>query len=341
VLLRQISRFDRLAGQRALRAAASLAVSDGGGTVSILARIKTMKVLGPTAYLLLGVLAAIVGLLPWIVTGMNLPIQNLWARQMAPEDMPITLLPFSQYTITLIVAVLVTGSALAGGVLRLTRAQHPRFAFAATMVGVLIVQVAAIVQTAITVADGIPRGENEFVYLAALTAGSVAANLVGLLLLGLIARAPAAGAVVAVSVAAVAAGVWVNGLISHPFNISATEVTMALLSVTRWVPAFIVGLAVAWCGFATAGRIIGAIASFLALWIGPALFTAVSAAAGTRVLAAYPADMLDYGQQVFISALGPQGTSLVLVVAAIVVAAIAVVPLRSLNSRQLTSKTMR
>ncbi|TFD50785.1 hypothetical protein E3T55_08275 [Cryobacterium frigoriphilum] len=302
--------------------------------MSILERTKTMKIAGPAAYLLLGVLAATAGLLPWLVTGMVLPIQNLWAVDVAADDMPITLLPFSQYTITLIVAVLVTGAAIAGGVLRLTRAQHPQFAFVWALVGVLLVQVVAIVQTVSTVAGGLAQGREAFIYLAALTAGSIAANLVGLLLMVLIARAPAAGALVAVSVASVAAGVWVNGLISHPFGISATEVTMALLSVTRYVPAIIVGLAVAWCGFSTAGRIIGAIVSVVALWVGPALFTGVSAAAGTRVLAAYPAEMLDYGVQVFISALGPQGTSLVSVVAAAVVAAIAFVPLRTLRRRR-------
>ncbi len=103
-------------------------------------------------------LAAIIGLLPWMVTGMRLPIQNLWALDVPPEGMPITLLPFSQYTITLIVAVLVTGSAIAGGLLRLTGAQHPRFAFVATPVGVLIVQVVAIVQTVSIVAGGLAEG---------------------------------------------------------------------------------------------------------------------------------------------------------------------------------------
>lgn len=302
--------------------------------MNFLERMKTKKIAAPAAFLLLGVVAAIIGLLPWMVTGMVLPIQNLWAIDVAADDMPITLLPFSQYTITLIVAVLVTGSALAGGLLRLTRAQHPRFAFVSTMVGVLIVHVVAIVQTVATVAGGLAAGREETIYLAGLTAGTIAANLVGLLLMVLIARAPAAGALVAVSVAAVAAGVWVNGLISHPFGISPTEVTMALLGVTRYVPAIIVGLAVAWCGFATVGRVVAAVVSFLALWIGPALFTGVSAAVGTRVLAAYPAEMLDYGVQVFISALGHQGTSLVFIVAAAVVAAIAFVPLRTLRSRR-------
>lgn len=301
-----------------------------------------MKKVGWASYLLMGFLAAIVGLLPWLVTGMRLPIQNLWVVAVQPQDMPITLLPFSQYTITLLVAVLVTGSTLAGGILRMSRAQQPRRALAATIAGVATVQVVAIVQTVATVAGGMPPGRDGLLYLSALTAGAVAANLVGLLLLVLIARAPAAGAVVALSAAAVAVSGWVSALISHPFDVSATATTLALLSSSRWLPALIVGVTVAWCGFGTVSRIVGALVSFLALWTGPALFTAVSAAAGTRVLARYPAEMLDYGAQVFVMALGPQGSSLALLVPAVAVTVIALVPIRALRRRhreRLAAKT--
>ncbi|TFD62623.1 hypothetical protein E3T39_01360 [Cryobacterium suzukii] len=300
--------------------------------MSVLTR---MKAIGPVSYLVVGMLAAMVGLLPWLVTGMHLPIQNLWASNTLPEDMPIALLPFSQYTITLIVAVVVTGSALAGGLARVTRAQHPRFALAAIIVGVLLVQVVAIVQTAVTVATGLAESPAAKVYLFALTAGTLAASLIGLLILMLIARAPAAGAVVAVSLAAVAFSAWLNGLIAHPLSFETTETTRALLSAARWVPAVIVGLAVAWCGLTTIGRVAGAIVSFLALWIGPTLFTAVSAAAGTRVLAAYPAEMLDYGAQVFVSALGVKGGSLSLLVPAVIVMVLGLAVRWALRRRRL------
>ena len=36
------------------------------------------------AALLIGVGAALVGLLPWIITGMRLPLQNLWASSTLP-----------------------------------------------------------------------------------------------------------------------------------------------------------------------------------------------------------------------------------------------------------------
>ncbi len=294
-----------------------------------------MKAVGPVSYLVVGMLSAIVGLLPWLVTGMRLPIQNLWASSTLPEDMPIALLPFSQYTITLIVAVVVTGSALAGGLARVTRAQHPRFALAAIVVGVLLVQVVAIVQTAVTIATGLREGPAAKVYLFALTAGTLAASLIGLLILVLIARAPAAGAVVAVSLAAVTFSGWLGALIAQPFDFEVSETARALLSATRWVPAVIVGLAVAWCGLATIGRVAGAIASFLALWIGPTLFTAVSAAVGTRVLAAYPAEMLDYGVQVFFSALGVKGGSAALLIPAVIVMLLGLVTRWALRRRSL------
>lgn len=54
------------------------------------------------------------GLLPWLVTGMRLPLQNLWASETPPQEMPLVLLPFNQYTIALLAAGLVTGEAVAG-----------------------------------------------------------------------------------------------------------------------------------------------------------------------------------------------------------------------------------
>lgn len=47
------------------------------------------------AWLLVGALVAVVGLLPWIVTGMRLPLQNRWAAETLPGDMPVALLPFN------------------------------------------------------------------------------------------------------------------------------------------------------------------------------------------------------------------------------------------------------
>lgn len=269
-------------------------------------------------YLLVGVGSAIVGLLPWLVTGMRLPLQNLWAVNTLPEKMPITLLPFSQYELAVIVAVIVAGSAIAGGFARATRARQPPFGLIAIAFGVVALQATATVQTAATLASGLSQSTASERYLNALIAGSVATIVVGLLVLVLIARAPRPGAAIAVSIAAVASASWLAGIMFQ-IGLVATGSTMAILNSVRWVPAVIVGLVLAWCGLGTIGRVASAIVSFLVLWIGPAVITAVTVAAGTRVLASSPAEMADYGAQVFVVALGIRGGSLSLLGVAAVV----------------------
>ena len=56
--------------------------------------------------------SAVVGLLPWMITGMRLPLQNLWASDTLPKSMPVALLPLSNYAVTLIAGLLVTGDAV-------------------------------------------------------------------------------------------------------------------------------------------------------------------------------------------------------------------------------------
>ena len=96
--------------------------------------------------------------------------------------------------------------------------------------------------------------------------------------------------------------------------------SLALLGVVRWVPALLVGIAVAWCGFATVARTVGSAMSFLLLWIAPVLLTSISAAAGTRVYARHPTEMLSYGVDVFRSVLGSTEAIVPLLLAAVVTA---------------------
>ena len=273
---------------------------------------------GPVVYLLAGTAAAIAGLVPWLITGMRLPVQNLWASTVFPGQMPVALLPFSQYALTLIVALIVVGSAIAGVVGRSSRAQHPRFAVVSLVVSVAVVQVAALVQTTVTVMHGLRDTLASSLYLAALVIGTAVSITVGLVLLVLIARAPAAGVVVALSIAAIALESWLDALVL-PFGVATTEPNFVLLAAIRWVPALVVGIAVVWAGIQSIDRVIAAIIGLLVLWIAPAAVTAVSSAAGSRVLAAHPAEMLDYGSQVFVSALGVAGDPLSLLVVAMVV----------------------
>jgi hypothetical protein len=133
----------------------------------------------------------------------------------------------------------------------------------------------------------------------------VAAILLGIGLLALVARAPKAGALLGLSVAAIAFGSWLDALFFPITGIATSSpLTNALIEVVRFVPAILIGVAIAWCGVATVGRVIAGILSLALLWVGPTVVTAVTAALGSRVLAHYPREMVDYAVGVFRSALG-------------------------------------
>ncbi|MFZ2964294.1 MAG: hypothetical protein WA006_06385, partial [Rhodoglobus sp.] len=242
--------------------------------------------LSSPVFLLIGIGSAIVGLLPWLITGMRLPLQNLWATATLPADMPLALLPFSQYFIFLIVALIVIGSTIAGIAGRWVAARHPGSALVALLGGVLIVQVIATAQTAIVVSAGLSDRAASTVYLVALTCGTVAAILLGLGMLVLVARAPRAGALIAFSLAAIAFASWLGGLFFPVGTFStASPLTSVLREVMQFAPAVIIGVAIAWCGVNSVGRVIAAVAALAMLWVGLTAATAVSAAVGSRVLA--------------------------------------------------------
>lgn len=248
---------------------------------------------------LLGVVAAIAGLLPWLVTGMRLPLQNLWATETLPEDMPIVLLPFSQYALSLIAALLITGAAAAGLAARALRPRMPRGGALATFAGLLATQVIAAVQTAVVVQDGLdPDRAASDLYFAAGLGVVVLSVLVAAVVFWLIAAAPRAGALIGMSIGAVVFAPWLSTLLIPRGSIPPSWLVTVANQVGWIVPAALVGLAIAWCGVGTVGRIVAAVASLALLWVGPALITGVTNAAGSRVLANSPADMVDYAVEV-------------------------------------------
>lgn len=279
-------------------------------------RPATARALVP--YFFLGVASATLGLLPWILTGLRLPLQNLWAAATLPDSMPLVLLPFSQYLLTLIVGLLVTGAAIAGAITRLSRRRHPRFALTAVVIGTVGVQLTAALQTASTVAAGLLDNSAAELYLTALLCGTIASIMIGQLVLVLIAKAPAPGAVAASSIAAVCLGLWLNGLL-FPIGSLATP-TPAALALVRWSPAIIVGVAVGFAGLKSVGRVLAAVFGLLMLWAAPALFTAISVAGGTRILAYQPDAMAELGAEVFLNMLHPTSSTLVPLAIAVVVA---------------------
>lgn len=269
----------------------------------------------------IGAAAAIVGLVPWVITGMRLPLQNLWETDARPDGLPIVMLPFSQYAIALLVGLLVTGAALAGLLARILRPRLTPRGTLGIVLGVLAVQVSAGIQTALVVANGLRDGTASQLYLSALVGVTVVAIGAGMAVLLLIARAPRAGATIAFAVAAIAVGSWLNGLIL-PLGSTPDGSAFALLAMARWVPAVLVGIAIAWCGVRTVGRALAIAASLLILWVVPAAITAGTAAAGSRVFGDRLGDMIEYGSQVFATALLTSEVSFAPVVVAAVIGAL-------------------
>ena len=292
-----------------------------GGGPGTSAEAEPSRRLGLGWWWLMGLGAAVAGLLPWVITGMRLPLQNLWAVQVPPDEMPIALLPFSQYAISLIVAILVMGYATAGIVARAMRDRRPRGAVVALGLGVVAVHLIATVQTTIVVTEGVVRKAASQLYVLGLAGGIVATILLGVLVLWLVARAPVPGAVMALSLSAVVAGSWFSGLILPLGSVPTEASSLLVTSVLRWLPAVLVGVAIAWGGVGTVGRVVGAACGLLILWIVPAVFTALGASLGSRVLLPYPAELLDYGLGVLRLALLQPEVVLPPVVVAVITAA--------------------
>ncbi len=242
----------------------------------------------------IGLAAAVVGLLPWLITGIRLPLQNLWATPTLPEEMPLALLPFSQYAVVEIPALLVVGGAVAGAV---ARWRIPS-GLGSVAVGLLAVQVFAVVQTAVTVSAGLAPRTESTTYLVGLLALSGVSVAVAVGTMVLIARAPRAGVLVGVTAVALLLGTWVGVLVAGPFGVP-SDAAMVVIRQTRWVAPVLIGGAIAWAGLRTVGRAVGALGSLLALWLVPPLLTAVTSAVGSRILAGHLADMLEYGVGVF------------------------------------------
>lgn len=276
------------------------------------------------AFLPIGAAAALLGLLPWLVTGARLPMQNLWAG--APADAPFVLLPFSQYAVSLIGAILIVGALTAGIAGRALGAASAKGATPLLITGVVAVQLIAIVQTAVTVHAGLRIGDDATIYVAGLAAGAVFVVLIGVGVMALLIRAPRAGALIGLVIGAIAMSTWIAALIaplgSTPVDMPSAPALVMLVLVMPWVTPVLAGIAIAWAGVNTPGRIAAAIASVILVWVAPALLTGISSALGTRVYANSPGDMLDYGVNVFGMALLIPELALRPIIATVITAAI-------------------
>ncbi|MET1063767.1 MAG: hypothetical protein ABWX85_02230 [Arthrobacter sp.] len=266
----------------------------------------------------IGVLAGLLGLGPWLVTGAQLPLQNLWGSDVLPDQMPMSLLPLSQYELTTIVALLTVGGAAAGLTVRIWSPARRRLTVWCAAAGVLAAQSTAAVQSFAVLDGGLAGGKMAGLYFGGLLAGvtaSLAASLVALLLLSSKSRSLVAlgAGLMAVPFASWAVD-WVVGFVGH------TNVPAAVPSMARWVPAIIVGCTLAWCGLRPARRAVVWFVDLALLWVVPALFISVNYVLGTRVVAGDLQEMLLMSRQILAATLGPNGGALPTVLLALAIA---------------------
>ena len=271
--------------------------------------------------LVVGVVASVVLLFPSWVGGGRLPLQNLWHEQTMPEVMPFSLLPLSQYYALSIFVMLLLGGVVAGLVVRLLSARVWPAAL-----GVLLVQVIATGQSFSVLADGLgvadrSAGPREMLYFGGMLGGVLIGMLLAQVGCWMASRPTVPLPALAVALAAVPVRSWIGFMIAsfNPITGYPQEVGMVL----RWVPAVIVAAALIWCGLRPLSRLVVWVVGLLALWVLPAVFTALSNALGMRVLDGDVREMAQVAAQIFPMALGievlPVVVALVLAVVGTVV----------------------
>ena len=252
---------------------------------------------------LVGVLTAAFGLLPWLLTGARLPLQNLWSRQTLPGDMPLALLPASQYHVSTVAALLIVGGALAGLSARWLAARG-RMSTGAVTVGVASVQGAAVWQSFAALHDGLGldavTDRRAALYWAGMLVGTVLVAVLALVAALLVSRRAvpmvALGLVLAAVPLASWVGVWVSTL-AGPGG-----VPLWTGQVVRWLPSVVVAGALGWCGLRSAGRVAVWVVGAVVLWAAPLVITAATSALGTRAFRGDPTETVDQALGVLRSA---------------------------------------
>lgn len=255
--------------------------------------------------LLLGILGGLLGLAPWLITGAQLPLQNLWAQETLPRDMPLALLPLSQYHATTLVALLTVGASATGLAVRVLRPARRRLATGCAAGGVLLVHGGAAIQSFAVLSSGLEPGLRSSIYIAGLLGGTIAAIAAGIIALLMFVARSRAVAALGVGLMAVPLASWLAATAAFLAGPGGTPIFLTL--VWRWLPAVLVGLALAWCSFKPPARLWVWAADLALLWLVPALFTSVNYVLGTRVYLGDFAEMAILSRQILAATLGPAG----------------------------------
>lgn len=288
----------------------------------------------PTASALAGVGAAVIALLPWLVTGMPLPLRGIVGVYTAPEHAPVALLPLSHYYLVESVAMVLVGSALAGVTIRVAALRGTALNARYVSIGTVAVQAIALAQSATVIRDGLQPTSQAEMYFFALVVGVLVAIAAGVGVLVGLARGSAPATTIAATAGALALGPWIATVVlpiegdwTHGASLSTLQLGTTLSALT---PLLIVGAVAGWCGVATGRRAAATATAFIALWTVPKLVMAFGYAVSSHTHFLDPQHMWSAGSRFFIDLLLSAAAVQQLFIAAVVALLVAIV-LRSLR----------
>jgi hypothetical protein len=248
----------------------------------------------------------VVGALPFLLAGLRLPPQNLWDTEQLPETMPLVALPFSQYSITLLVAIGVVGavaSALTGLAAPREQRQH---AVLAALAGAALAAAVALAQTSTVVRDGLDGSKRAELYFTAIVGVTVLGVVLGLVAGHAVVSGGPGSRAAALAVFSSLLSSWLGAFLLLQNSIGGGP-WQAAYNAIPWVTAIVAGIGLALCPPRSGRAVLAWVAALVILWGAPALFTAVSYVAGSRAILAGspPSEWLDAGLDVLQAALLP------------------------------------
>jgi hypothetical protein len=290
--------------------------------------------------LAVGVAAGVLGILPWLIGGGTLPLQNLWANNAMPNDMPFALLPVSQYAATAIFVLLLMGGVFAGLAVHLTARRRSLAAWPAAL-GLVVMQLIAVIQSFTVVSNGLgltsSLDRRTFLYFAGMLGGAIVAMVIAQVAFWIASRRSSAPVALAIGLAAVPFASWISQAIRSLSGPSG--VPMMVPTLLHWLPAVIAAAALVWCGVRPARRIAVWVAVLLGVWVIPALFTTIQYGLGMRVLSGDLREMASASGQLFPLALREQIVPTLVAFALAVVGTVAVELARRRTSARVTGPT--
>lgn len=277
---------------------------------------------------LVGIVAAAVGLLPWLVTDMELPLLGIARIYHAPEQASVALLPLSHFYLMTTVAMVLVGSALAGAVTRLAATRDKTLSVRFVVTGAVAVQVIALVQAASTLNDGIQPTSQGDIYLLAISVAVIVAIAAGALVIVGLARGGVPATTLATTVGALALGPWISAAIlplggDWMEGVSITRLDWAT-TLSTLVPILIVGVVAGWCGASSPRRAAATTTAFVALWLVPRLITAYGVAVSSHTSMRDPQAVLATGTRMLTDLLVSSSAFFQLFIAATVAVVVAI-----------------